>query len=191
MLGKNLLVLNITTKKGLLITGKRLSDQCIVLLLLSFFGLVLIMLGQDHIMLHLTISSVYMWEAIGTYELPSKKASFHFLNLYEHPWQLLEARFKGDVSICSQRKIMLKHLMMLMNSIWLHASTWLIVLVFWKLNLLIDWILLGRKELLVHLKLASHFPTLWFVLIEPTSGCITIKGNWHTMKSVFFLNFQF
>lgn len=78
MLGKNLLVLNITTKKGLLITGKRLSDQCIVLLLLSFFGLVLIMLGQDHIMLHLTISSVYMWEAIGTYELPSKKA-FIFL----------------------------------------------------------------------------------------------------------------
>lgn len=42
------------------------------------FGLVLIMLGQDHIMLHLTISSVYMWEAIGTYELPSKKA-FIFL----------------------------------------------------------------------------------------------------------------
>lgn len=44
------------------------------------FGLVLIMLGPDHIMLHLTISPVYtpMWEAIGTYELPTKKA-FIFL----------------------------------------------------------------------------------------------------------------
>lgn len=71
------------------------------------------MLGQDDASIY---GLLYFWEAIGTYELPTKQLSFS-LNPYEHPWQLLEARFEGDVNICSQLKMMFNLMMLIQQYI--------------------------------------------------------------------------